>query len=91
MANTLNTYFSSLFIHEQLNVPQLTRYVGNTLDIFNFGLEDVQEKLNHLNIYKFTGSDLLHPRVPRTLDDMLCGPHNQIFQRFGRLIIATKQ
>ena len=53
MANTLNTYFSSVFTHEQLNnIPQLPRYVGNTLDTFIFTLEDVQEKLNHLNLHK---------------------------------------
>ena len=68
MANNLNTYFSSVFTHEELNnVPQLPRYVGNTLDTFNFRLEDVQEKLVHLNVYKSTGPDLLHSRVLRTL------------------------
>ena len=64
MANNLNTYFSSVFAHEQLNnIPQLQRYVGNTFDTFIFRQEDVKEKLNHLNVYKFTGPDLLHPRV----------------------------
>ena len=61
MANALNTYFSSVFTHEQL-----PRYVGSTLDTFNFRLEAVQEKLNHLNVYKSTGRDLLHPRVLQT-------------------------
>ena len=71
MANTLNTYFSSVFTHEQLNnIPQLPRYVGNTLDTFNFRLEDTQEKLNHLNVNKSTGPDLLHATVLRTLEDM---------------------
>ena len=82
MANTLNTYFSSVFTHEQLNnIPQLPRYVGSTLDTFIFRQEDVQEKLNHLNGYKFTGPDLLHPRVLRTLEDMLCGSLNHIFNK----------
>ena len=63
MANTLNTYVSSVLTHEQLN--NIPIYVGNTLDTFNFRLEDVQEKLNHLNMYKSTGPDLLHPRVRR--------------------------
>ena len=83
MANTLNTYFSSVFTHEQLNnIPQLPiRYVGNTLDTFNFRLEDVQEKLKNLNVYKSTGPDLLHPRVLRSLEDVLCGPLNHIFNK----------
>ena len=46
MANTLNTYFSSMFIYKQLNNnPQFPRYEGNTLDTFNFRLEDAEEKL----------------------------------------------
>ena len=78
----LNTSFSSVFTHEQLNnIPQLPRYVGNTLDTFNFRLEFVQEKLNPLNMYKSTGPDLLHPMVLRTLEDMLCGPLNHIFNK----------
>ena len=83
MANTLNTYTSVQCspMHEQLNdIPQLPRYVGNTLDTFNFRLEDVQEKLNHLNVYKSTGPDL-HPMVLRSLEDVLCGPLNHIFNK----------
>ena len=30
-------------------------YIGNTLDTSNFKLEDVQKKLNHLNMNKSTG------------------------------------
>ena len=51
MANTMNNYFSSVFTIEQLtNVPQLGQYEGNILDTFNFSSEEVQEKLQHLNI-----------------------------------------
>ena len=63
------------------NIPQLPRYVGNTLDTFNFRLEHVQGKLNDLNVYKSTGPDLLHPRVLRSPDDVLCGPLNHIFYK----------
>ena len=51
------------------------------LDTFNFRLEDVQEKLNHLNVWKSTGPDLLHPRVLLTLEDIFCGPLNHIFNK----------
>ena len=82
MANTLSTYFSSVFTHEQLNnIPQLPRYLGNTLGTFIFRQEDVQKKLNHLNVYKSTVPDLIHPRVLLTLEDMLCGPLNHIFNK----------
>ena len=58
----MNNYFSS--VNEQLNnVPQLGQYEGNILDTFNFSTEEVQEKLQHLNIYKSTGPDMLHPRI----------------------------
>ena len=84
MANTFNTYFSSVFTHEQLNnIPPLPRYVGNPPDTFNFRLEDIQgkaEKLNQINMYKSRGPDL-HPRVLQTLEDMLCGPLNHIFNK----------
>ena len=71
-----------MFTHEQLNnIPQHPRYVGNSLETFNFRQEDVQEKLNHLNVYKSTGPDLLHPRVLRTLEDMLRGPLNPFFNK----------
>ena len=77
-----HTYFSSVFTHEQLNnIPQLPCYVGNTLDTFNFRLEDIQDKLNHLNAKKSTGPDLLQPRVLRTLEDMLCGLLNHIVKK----------
>ena len=62
MANTMNNYFSSVFTIEQLNnVPQLGQYEGNIYDTFNFSTEEVQENLQHLNIYKSTGPDMCHP------------------------------
>ena len=71
-----------MFTHEQLNnIPQLPRYVGSTPDTVNLRIEHVQEKLNHLNVYKSAGPDLLHPRVLRSLEDMLCGPLNHIFNK----------
>ena len=51
IADTMNNYFSSVFTIEHLNnVPQLGHCEGNILDTFNFSTEDVQEKLQHLNI-----------------------------------------
>ena len=32
-------------------------------------------------MYKSTGADLLHTRVLRTLEDMLCGPLNHVFNK----------
>ena len=64
----MNNYFSSVFTIEQLNdVIQLglDQYEGNILDTFNFSTEEVQEKLQHLNIYKSTEQDVLHIRLLR--------------------------
>ena len=58
-----------LLTHEQLNnVPQFSRYVGNILDTFIFGL-DVQEKPNHPNVY--VRMYLPHPTVLKTFEEML--------------------
>ena len=80
MANTMNNYFSSVFTIEQLNnFPLLGHYEGNILDTFNFSIDEVQEKLQHLNIYKSTGPDMLHPRIFRALEDKLARPLTHIF------------
>ena len=81
MDNTLNDYFSSVFTKEQLNnIPQLDQYEGNTIiDTFNFRVHEVQEKLQHLNIYKSTRPDLLQPRILQALEDSLSAPLTYIF------------
>ena len=56
-------------MEQQNNVQQLSQYEGNIRDSFNFCTEEVQKKLQHLNIYKPTGPDMRHPRIPHTLDD----------------------
>ena len=69
-----------MFTIEQLNtVPQFGQYEGNILDTFNFITEELQEKLQYLNIYKSTGPDMLHPRILRALKDKLARPLTYIF------------
>ena len=76
----MNNYFSSVFTIEQLNnVQQLRQYEGDILDTFNFSTEEVQEDLQHLNIYKSTGPDMLPPRILRALEDKLARPLTHIF------------
>ena len=78
MANIMN--FSSVFTIEQLNnVPQLGQYEGNILDTFNFSTEEIQEKLQHLNIFKSTGPDMLHSRILCALEDKLARHLTHIF------------
>ena len=70
IANTMNNYFCSVFTIEELNnVLQLGQYEGNILDTFNFSTEEVHENLQHLNIFEYTGPDMLHPRILHTLKD----------------------
>ena len=66
-------------IEELNNVPQLGQYEGNILDTFNFSTEEVKHKLQHLNIYKSTGPDMLHPRILLALEDKLARPLTHIF------------
>ena len=80
MANTMNNYFSSVFTIEQLsNVPQLGHYEGNIIDTFNFSTEEVQEKLQHLNIYESRGPHMPHPRFLRALEGKLARPLAHMF------------
>ena len=72
LANTMNDNFSSGLIYEQLNnminIKQFEEYEGNTRDTLNLFVEEVQEKLKRLNIYKSTRPDLLHPNIHYTLE-----------------------
>ena len=69
-----------MFTIEQLNdVSQLGQYEGNILDTFNFITKEVQEQLQHLNIYKSTGPDMLHSRILSALEDKLARPLTHIF------------
>ena len=91
-ANTMNNYFSSVFTIEQLNnVSQLGQYEGNILDNFNFSTEEVQEKLQNLNIYKSKEPDMLHSRILRALEDKLARPltHMQFTRKEARKNLET--
>ena len=48
-------------------------------DTFSFSTEEAQEKLQHLNIYKSAGPDMLHPRILRALEDKHARPLTHIF------------
>ena len=77
---TMKNYFSSVYSIEQLkNVPQWGHYEGNILVTFNFSIEVAQKNLKHLNIYKSSGPDMLHPRILRTLEEKIARPLTHIF------------
>ncbi|KAF2357571.1 Endonuclease/exonuclease/phosphatase [Trinorchestia longiramus] len=64
-AKILNTYFTSVFTHEDLTeIPQ--PHVLNTQEILSdgvFTVEEVEEQVSILNPYKSTGPDGLGPRI----------------------------
>ena len=68
-----------IFLPYHQSLMSLEQHEGNTLDIFNFSSEEVQEKLQHLNIYKSTGPDMLHPQILFALEDKLARPVAHIF------------
>ena len=76
--------FSSVVTIEPLNnIPRLGQYEATytwyILDTLNFSTEEVEYKLQHLNIYKSTLPDMLHPRILRALEDKLATPLTHMF------------
>ena len=73
-----------MFTVEQLNsVPQLDQYEGSSywlaVGTFNFSTVEVQEKLQHLNIYNSTGPNMLLQRILHTREGQTCwASHTQI-------------
>ena len=55
------------------------QYEGNVLDTFKLSTEEVLEKLQHLNIDKFIGSDMLNHRILHALENKLARPLIHIF------------
>ena len=64
-ANSLNSFFSSVFTDEPLtNIPSLgDRSNGSHLDSISVTYDDVLNELNHLKTNKSCGPDNCHPRV----------------------------
>ena len=62
-ANIINEFFSSVFTKEDAGpLPEFVdRAYDTTLENITIRLEDVQNKLNHLNVNKSCGPDDMHP------------------------------
>ena len=82
-ANILNDYFVSVFTNEDTNnIPEVELYEElQSLENINFGVNEVQEQLNKLNIYKSTGPDDLHPRILKNLSEIISCPLTEIFNK----------
>ncbi|KAF2353137.1 Reverse transcriptase domain [Trinorchestia longiramus] len=82
-AKILNTYFTSVFTHEDLTeIPQ--PHVLNTQEILSdgvFTVEEVEEQLSILNPSKSTGPDSLGPRILKETAKVISEPLTNIFNR----------
>ena len=83
VSDILNKFFASVFTNENTNnMPLIEQPEGlDTLENIHFRVNEVQEHLCKLNIYKSTGPDDLHPRILRSLSDILSQPLTEIFNR----------
>ncbi|KAF2355969.1 hypothetical protein FHG87_013272, partial [Trinorchestia longiramus] len=82
-AKILNTYFTSVFTHEDLTeIPQ--PHILNTQEILSdgvFTVEEIEEQLSILNPYKSTGPDGLGPRILKETAEVINEPLTNIFNR----------
>ena len=63
IANELNSFFSSVFIKENTNLPEFKTNWETSCSNPVFDIKTVNEKLGKLNVNKSTGVDKVHPRV----------------------------
>ena len=80
-ADILNTYFASVFTHENMeDIPSLeTKYRVPSLSDANITVELVQKKLTKLNPNKAPWSDKFNPRVLKEMADVVSSPLSVIF------------
>ena len=82
-AETLNSYFSSVFVDEDLtSVPNILEiFTQDTLESIDFSEEKLLEKLQQLNPNKSPGPDGWHPYFLRELANELCKPLSILFRK----------
>ena len=95
-ANSLNTYFASVFTKESLNtLPVLPdRSNGSSLNNIKIDKEEVEKTLNKLNVSKAAGPDNIHAKVLYELRSEINVPLNIIYNRSlieGKLPVDWKQ
>ncbi|KAF2347940.1 hypothetical protein FHG87_021303 [Trinorchestia longiramus] len=82
-AQILNTYFTSVFTHEELTEIPLPHAL-NTQEILSDGVitvEELEEQISILNPYKSTGPDGLGPRILKETPEVISEPLTNIFNR----------
>ena len=81
-AETLNSFFSSNFTEENLELPNDdTPFLGEYLDAFTITPQMVLNKLRELNPGKTPGPDGWHPYFLKSIADIISIPLSCIFQK----------
>ena len=83
IAQHMNTYFSSVFTHEQMTLPGFDYVLDDKLCNMSCTPSEVENHLKNLNVHKSPGPDHLSPRILKEcaleLSTSLCNPFNKSF------------
>ena len=84
IAQHMNTYFTSVFTHEQSNLPEFDYVLDDKLCNVSCTPSEVEKHLKNLNIHKSPGPDQLLPRILKEcaleLSTSLCNLFNKSFR-----------
>ena len=65
IAQEMNLYFSSVFTHEQSDLPEFDNMIYDNLSHILCTSSEVEKHLKALNIHKSPGPDLISPHILR--------------------------
>ena len=57
----MNCYFSSVFTHEQSNLPEFDNFIDDKLNSILCNANEVENHLKELNAHKSQGPDMISP------------------------------
>ena len=79
----MNCYFSSVFTHEQSNLPEFDNFIDDKLNNILCNANEVENHLKELNAHKSQGPDMISPRIlkecAQELSTSLCTLFNKSF------------
>ena len=79
----MNCYFSSVFTHEQSNLPEFDNFIDDKLNNILCNANEVDKHLKELNAHKSQGPDMILPCIlkecAQELSISLCALFNKSF------------
>ena len=63
IAQEMNCYFSSVFTHEQSNLPEFDDFIEDKLNNILCNANEVENHLKELSVHKSQGPDMISPRI----------------------------